>query len=282
VIADFLSAWPLFRESFLALWLIALLLSVVGVFVVVRDQIFVGAAISQASALGIALGLCLGSEWSAEGSFWRSDLFLALVAVTFAIAAALGTARAAAVGRESHEAVTGFVFLLGSSGALLVIAHSPHGLDDVERLLSSSSFGATMHDVALLAIVAAASLLFVLTCRRELLLFALDQPTARALGVRRRLDALASAWLGLAIGVSLRSSGLLYSFGCLVLPALIAKSLCPATLPMLLVAPLVAVGASMAAALIGHAADFHPAHVTVALLCLLLAAAWAWRSVRHR
>jgi zinc/manganese transport system permease protein len=281
VIDSFLDSWPLFREAHLASWLIALLLGAVGVFVVVRDQIFVGAAIAQCSTLGIALGLCLGAHWGGEGSFWTSDPFLSLVAVAFAVAAALAIARGPAVGAESREAVTGFLFLLGSSGSLLLLAHSPHGLDDVERLVASSSIGATQRDVALLAALAAATLLFLATSRRALLLFAIDAPTARALGVRRRLDVAAAAWLGLALGVSLRAAGQLHSFGCLVLPALIAKSVCPATLPMFLVAPAIAAAAAVAASLLGHAADFNPSQLTVALLCALLAAAWGWRAARR-
>jgi ABC-type Mn2+/Zn2+ transport system permease subunit len=283
VITEFLDAWPLFRDTWVASWLLAALLAVVGVFVVVRDQVFVGAAIAQASTFGIALGLCLGSEWAAEGSFFRSDAFLSIAAVAFAVVAALVTAR---VGRgggegggstESHEAITGFVFLACSSAALLLIAHSPHGLDDVERLLASSGIGATVGDVVVLAILCAATLAFVFARRRELLLFAIDPATARALGVRRRSDVLASAWIGLALGLAMRVSGVLYSFGCLVLPALISKSLCPAALPMFLAAPLIALFASVAAAFLGHALDFNQAQLAVALLCAMLAGAWLRR-----
>lgn len=282
MIEAFRDAWMLFGDSWLAAWLVALLLSVIGVFVVVRDQIFVGAAIAQASTLGIALGLCLGSEWSSEGSFFRSDSFLSIVAVLFAVATALVTARGGATRFESHEAITGFIFLFGGSGALLVIAHSPHGLDDVQRLLASSGIGATRRDVVVLAVLCAATLAFVAWRRRELLLFAIDPATARALGVRRRSDLMAAAWLGLALGLSMRVSGMLYAFGCLVLPALIAKSLCRAALPMFVAAPLIAVLASMAAAWLGHAGDFNQAQVAVALLCGLLAAAWGGRALRGR
>ena len=285
MIDAFIDSWPLFREIWLAAWLVALLLSLVGVFVVVRDQIFVGAAIAQASTLGISLGLCLGSEWSAEGSFFRFDAFLSMVAVGFAVIAALVTARGSGGGStgrpaDSREAITGFVFLLGGSGSLLIIAHSPHGLDDVQRLLASSGIGATSGDVAVLTVLCAATLLFVFARRRALLLFAIDSTTACVLGVRRSTDALAAAWLGLVLGVAMRTSGMLYSFGCLVLPALVAKNLCRASLPMFFAAPLIAVITSMAAAVIGNACDFNQAQLSVALLCGLLAAAWGLRAAR--
>ena len=49
---------------------------------------------------------------------------------------------------------------------------------------------------------------------------------AAAVGMNLKLWGLiTSAWLGLAVGLAIRVSGMLYTFGCLVLPALIAKSL---------------------------------------------------------
>ena len=58
---SFLASWRLFRYSYLVGWLVGLLLSLVGVIVVARDQVFIGAAVSQASTLGIALALCASS-----------------------------------------------------------------------------------------------------------------------------------------------------------------------------------------------------------------------------
>ncbi|MBM4015566.1 MAG: iron chelate uptake ABC transporter family permease subunit [Planctomycetes bacterium] len=286
MIRGFLDAWPLFGDSWLSLWLIALQLAAVGVFLVVRDRIFVGAAVAQSATFGIAVALCLGSEWSADGSFWRGDRFLALVAGAFAVGASLliarGGGRTAGRRGAGSEAVAGFVFLAGSSGALLVIAHSPHGVDDVERLFAASGLGAAATDVALFGALAVLTLGLVVWRRRQLLLLALDPVTAAALGVDRRLELLLAAWLGLLLGQSMRLSGLLYAFGCLVLPGLIARAACPALLPMVIVAPLVGVAASVGGALVGQAGDFNQAPATVGLLCVVLAATWGVRALRRR
>ena len=75
-------------------------LSLVGVLVVARDQIFIGVAVSQASTLGIALGLGLGNVPGAERWTWlESEGVLALMAVVFAVLAALVTARGGGIGR---------------------------------------------------------------------------------------------------------------------------------------------------------------------------------------
>ncbi len=59
MIESFLASWDLFRDTYLVGWLLAVLLSLLGVFVVARDQVFLGAAVTQASTLGVALALAL-------------------------------------------------------------------------------------------------------------------------------------------------------------------------------------------------------------------------------
>lgn len=282
MIENFLSSWPLFHNTYLAGWLIALLLSLVGILVVARDQIFIGAAVSQASTFGIALAMRVGAE-AAVGLAWlHSDAFLSVMAVVFSIAAALITTRGGETGGESHEAITGWVFLTSASLAVLVVSQSPHGLEEIHRLLSSSLIGATEGDVFLFGIFSAATLLSVWRLRRPLLLFAMDPAMAQAVGINIRLWGwMISAWLGLAIGLSIRSSGMIYAFGCLVLPALVAKNLCREVSPMFWVAPIVAVAAGVVGFMLAHHYDHPPGQMTVALLSLLLAAAWGVRRLRR-
>ncbi|PWB79274.1 MAG: hypothetical protein C3F08_07135, partial [Candidatus Methylomirabilota bacterium] len=127
MIGEFVASWPLFQNTYLVGWLIGLLLSLVGVLAVARDQIFVGAAMSQASTLGIALAMWIGIWVAPETLPWlHSDEFLSAMAVTFSLIAALITGGWAELNRESHEAITGWVFLLSTSLSILIVSHSPH------------------------------------------------------------------------------------------------------------------------------------------------------------
>jgi ABC-type Mn2+/Zn2+ transport system permease subunit len=272
VIADFLSSWALFQDTYLAGWLIGLLLALVGVLVVARNQIFIGAAVSQASTLGIALGMVLGDRLAAGGLAWfGSDAFLSVAAVAFSVLAAVLIARGDAAGGESHEALTGWIFLFSASAAILVVAKSPHGLEEIHRLLASSIIGATRTDVWVFGGFAALTALLLLRLHRRLLLFTMDPPMAAAVGMRvAAWSAAVSVWLGLAVGLSIRCAGLLYAFGCLVLPALVARNLCREVRPMFLVAPAVAVAAGAAGFVIANHWDYPPGQMTVALLCVLL------------
>lgn len=284
MIHDFLASWTLFQNAYLAGWLIGLLLSVIGVFVVARDQIFLGAAITQASTFGIAVGMWIPTVVAGEMFPWlRSDGFLAFMAVIFSIMAALVTAGTSEAGGESREGITGWVFLISASLSILLVAHSPHGLQEIHRILSSSIIGASTADVWAFGALAGLTLACAGACQRRLLLLALDPAMAEAVGMRAsRWGVALAAWLGLTVGLALRSSGMLYTFGCLVLPALCAKNVCREVRSMFLVAPLIALGASVVGFVVAHHYDFPPAQMAVALLGLVLVLAWACRWLRNR
>jgi ABC-type Mn2+/Zn2+ transport system permease subunit len=285
MITDFLASWDLFYKSYLVGWLIAFQLSLIGVLVVARDQIFISMAMSQASTLGIALALWLSGLSVLQNVHWlQSDATLSLMAIVFSVGAALITARAAAAGRETPEAVTGWVFLLSVSGSILIVSHTPRGLDEIYRLLSSTIIGATNTDIALFGTLAVATALLLLANYRRLVLFAIDPPMAAALGMRVTWwAAMTYAWLGLAVGLSIRVAGVYYALACLVLPALAAKNLCHEVRTMFLVAPIIAVTSGVIGFVLADRYDYPPAQVAIALLCLVLACAWLYRRfARHQ
>ena len=283
MIGDFLESWALFQTTYLAGWLIAALLALVGVWVVARNQIFLGVAVAQASTLGIAGALWLGGLGAASGLAWlRSDLFAAGLAVAASMATALLTAREATPGRESPEAVTGWAYLLAASLPVLLLAGSPHGLEEVHRLIFSTILGASREDLWVFSALAVVTGVLVLRLHPKLLLFALDPGMAAASGMRRaRWNAAVALWLGLAVGLSIRVSGTLYTFGCLVLPALIAKNASREIRPLLALAPAIALAAAVMGFVLAHAFDVPPAHATVSLLCAGLLLSWTRRRPSH-
>ncbi len=283
MILEFIESWDLFHNVYLTGWLIGLLLSLVGVVVVARDQIFLSAAVSQASTLGIALGLWVGNTFgSVQGLWLRADSFLSFMAVILAVIAALLTTRSDGKGRESAEAITGWVFLFSASLAILILAHSPHGLDEIHRLLSSSIIGATVGDVITFGVLLVATALLIVAAYRRILLFTLDPVLAVAVGMKLQYWRMGTAiWLGLAVGLSMRASGMLYTFGCLVLPALVAKNLSREIRTVFLLSPVIVVVTGAIGFVLANHYDYPPAQMAVVLLCLALALAWTLRWLRH-
>ncbi len=282
MIVDFVDSWSLFREAYLVGWLIAVLLSVQGIIVVARDQIFIGAAVSQAAALGISLGMVIGSSLSDTPiDPLHAHTSLSVAAIAAAIAAAWITTGPPKL--ASFEAITGWVFLASSSFSILLLAHSPHGLEEIHHLLSSSIIGATPEDVWLFGAITALTIGIAAWQRDALTLFMMDPPVAAALGLPVRLwSRLFAITLGISIGLAMRSSGLLFTFGSLVLPALIATQLCRESRPLFLVAPVIALITTVAGFIVANRFDFPPAQMAVAAQSALLAVVWGFRLRKSR
>lgn len=286
MIEEFLSSWPLFQDAYLAGWLIALLLAIVGVLVVARDQIFLGAAVSQASTLGIAAALGLGAiqgDALAAEVEWIHEAGPFFMAIAFSIMAALIIGHTGVVGRDSYEAVTGWIFLISASLSIIVVWSSPHGIEEVHSLLFSEIIGVTRLDLYGFSSLAVVTIVAVALHYRRLLLLIIDPEMASAVGMKVGRWGLAiSAWLGLAIGLSIHASGLLYTFGCLVLPGLIAKNLTRNVAPMFIVAPIIALVTTTTGFIFAHSYELPLAQLSVALMSVALACVWIAKRLTQR
>jgi ABC-type Mn2+/Zn2+ transport system permease subunit len=282
LIESFLDSWALFHNAFLAGFGIAVVLGILGIVVVARDQIFVGVAMSQASMLGISLSMWTGAALAGGTFAWvGSENVSALWAVAFSIACALASARAEARGGETHEAITGFVFLSAASLSILILAHSPQGVEEIHRLVASTLIGARERDVAVFAAMAGMAVLAAVFLSRPIMLYAMDPAMAAAVGLPVRFMSFVFAViLGIGVGLSIRVSGMLYTFGCLVLPAMAAKGFCGEVRQMFWVAPAIGLSSAVFAFVIANHWDYPPAQMTVAVLALVVVLAWIARFAR--
>jgi ABC-type Mn2+/Zn2+ transport system permease subunit len=197
--------------------------------------------------------------------------------------AALATVRAGRGHGGSHEARTGWVFLAAGSLGILLVAHSPHGVEEMHRLLASSMVGATRRDLLVIAGLGLVTLGLLARLAAPLLLVSLDAAMAAAVGLRVRVwEGLAACWLGLVMGLAIPAVGVLYAFGCLVLPALAARGICREMRPLFLLAPAIALVAAIVSCVLAHHWDFPPAQLTVAMLCGLALVGPAVGRVRAR
>jgi len=279
VIGAFIASWPLFVDAYVAGWLIALLLGLLGIVVVTRDQIFLGAAVSQASVLGIAVAVVAGDlAGRATGCTWCTDDWTHTIAGgLFAVGGALLTVTVP-LRRETHESLTGWVYLAAGTFAVLLLARSPHGMDEVNRLLASTIIGAARGDVVIFTVFVAAVAAAALRFHAPLRLVLMDPEMANAVGLDvARWNRVIAVVLGLALGLAIHVAGVVYSFGCLVLPAIVAKHVCREVRQMLWVSPLVALAASVVGFVLANDLDLPPGQAAVAVLCAAVAGAWLLR-----
>ena len=281
MIEMFIDSWDLFAEAYITGWLVAALLGLMGVLVVARNQIFITAAITQTSMFGIGVAM-----WITMTSFghWLEphlSLLIYIHAIAFSIAAALITIRVRAA--SSREAITGWLYLAATAIMLVSLYHTPVGLREIRVRLSSSIIGSETIDIAVFAALLVISAGVVARSRQSLMLLSMDPVMAGAVGLPvRRWETGIALWFGLVIGVAIQSAGVLYTFGCLVLPTLVARNLCRRGGSIFWVAPLIATGTAVLAFIPAVYYDFPPAQMATVFLCLEVPIAWLGRKLTER
>jgi ABC-type Mn2+/Zn2+ transport system permease subunit len=267
-VVDLLADFALFRDPWLTALASAVVLAWLGLPMVARDQIFAGAAVAEAAVLGVVVGMVNGQD---------AGVSLAL-GTAFAVAANALCARAFADPHRSGEATAGTIFLIGISLSVLLLTHDPHGTHRMQgMLLSGTLIGADAVDACL----AGGAVVFVgvvLALRRDtILLLVADPAHADAVGVRTRTWSHAIGLVtGLCIAHSVRTAGLPFTLGMLVLPALAAGHLVPTLRATVVVAPLLAALAAGIGIVVSHGHDLPPGQTIVAVAAALtLLAAYA-------
>ena len=268
--------WTLFGDAMLVGGVLATVLPCFGVLLVLRQQVFVAAAIGQAATFGFAAALACGLG-HAHGGDAHGRGFVVGAGAAAAIATAIAALRAMSVRQSTLEARSAWVFLFGGSAAMVLLNDVPHGPQAVQRLFLSSLLTVAPYDVGL--VLAGAALLVVAAAplRRRLLLWAIDPWTAAAHGAQLwRYDLLVGAVLGAWFAYAIAATGLVFTFGAAVLPVLAARSLAGSRRAVLMLAPLLGGLGLVVAFAVAHRCDLPPGQVftavqgAFALLCRLL------------
>lgn len=257
MIRDLLDSWELFARAYATGWIAAALLAFLGVYLVARDQVFLGAVLGQAAACGVAVAGALGVAVLPCG-------------VGFALATVLLAVGPGARRRPGGTALGAWFAVLGA-GAIVAASKNPHGKEEIEHLLTSSLLGASGEHVWTLAALAVVALPAGFAMRGRILLCVLDPDCAHAQGLRPGLvlGLLAVGW-AVGAGVAIHAAGLLFAFGMLVLPAMLARRVCRSARATLLVAPAAALLATTVAYVLALGWDLPPGPLAVVVLGVAL------------
>ncbi|MBI4510487.1 MAG: metal ABC transporter permease [Deltaproteobacteria bacterium] len=228
---SFLAAYDFWRDSVLAVLLAGALCGYLGVHVLQRRVVFVGAALTQVSGVGVALAFWLSSfgvipdPHEAGTSFWLSPQFFSLIA---AVGGALLFSFPVGGRRVAPDTVVGLGWVISSALLLLIlsskrIVQEAHEVDD---LLYGSAVLVDIGQVKILLGVVIAVLAVHLVFFKELLFVSYDEEMAQALGYRTRAwDMLLYATFGVGISFAVRTVGALPAFAFLIIPAASAQLL---------------------------------------------------------
>ena len=276
--ADTLSTILLFKDALFGALVMALACSVLGVYVVLRRIVFVGAALAQLSSAGIALGLFLYGL-GIGGELTHHPVAMALI-VTIAGAMFFGLGGGGRAG-VPPDAVIGVTYAVAAAAGILLIAKAKTG-EAHDIFLQGNILGITRLDTMILLAVAVPVLLVHAVFYKEFLFVSFDRETARTLGYNVRFwNLLLYFTLGVVIAYAMQFAGVMLVFNFLVLPAvtgiLLARSMAGIFT--------VAVASALCAALLGFSLSVPfdlpsgPAIVAVSGAIALLS--WLVRSLRR-
>jgi zinc transport system permease protein len=215
----FLAAWDLFRDPLLCAVAAGTVLGFLGVYVVLRRMVFVSAAVTQSSALGVALAF-----------FAEIHLGMHVDPVVGALALSLAATLLLSVDprgfRLPRESLLGFAFALTGGATILLEDRISQEAHDIHSILFGSAVLVRPQDLAAVAVVGALVLLLHVLWFRGLVFASFDPEAARVQGIPVRfLNAFLLASVGAMVGVSARALGALPVFALGTLPAVTALAL---------------------------------------------------------
>ena len=296
---EFKLSYETFPEIYQSGFLIAIMLSIAGVLIVARNQIFIGAAITQTSTFGISIALSiLGLEAMSDSTGQaRQDLILrySVIAATICTVWAfvdksvflgilqklkIPTSPSKESAGKSKEDITGWLFLLASAGAIVLVSNTPLGMEEVKKLTFSSIIGADSGDVNLLKWLLTIEIILLIPFLNKIVLTFTDRNYALSLKIPAALiEAIFAILMGFILGATLKTSGTLYSFGCLILPVLIAANLSKNTRILFLLSPIIGLSAAILGFALGGFYNIPQAQLSIFILCLMLPFALIYKTL---
>ncbi len=217
----FFESWQLWREPLLVAGLAALLCAYVGVYIVLRRVVFVSAALSQMSGVGVAAAFFITSVVGIEPHrapwylhpLWFAFGFAAVGAALFSLHL---TRR-----RLAAETVVGLGYLIAGAAMILVL-NSPRVLQEaheVNDLLYGNAVAVPPEQIWIMLATTSGVLILHGALSKDFIFVSFDEEMARTLGYRSWIwNLILFETFALAVSVSTRAIGALPVFGFMVLP----------------------------------------------------------------
>lgn len=198
---------PFMQTALIGGLIVGAVCAYLGVQVVLRRIVFVGAALAQVSSAGVGLALYMG---------WNPSLISLLLTVGGVAAFSIKTKDRS----TTQESLIGVGYAVASALAVLFVAKSAQGESHLLDVLSGNILTITPAQVWFMAGAGAACIATMTLFGKQFLFAMFDPETAQAAGIRVALWDLAFfLMLGVVISLAIRLAGTLLVFAFLVVPA---------------------------------------------------------------
>lgn len=224
-LVEIISPGFILRESLIGSVLVGCLCPLVGVYFVLRRMIFLGVALPQLSAAGIALAFLVYRMFVGQHQhFMPSERWLAMSGSLSSTLVGLLILAAFARHRETVEARIGVTYAIAAAATILFLALDPAAEAHMVNLLKGDILATTGPSLTLMGGVFGAIGLLLLAFRKEFLLVSFDRDLAVVFGKHAGLwDSLLYLMIGITISLGVMTAGPMVTFGFLVIPPLTAR-----------------------------------------------------------
>ena len=223
---EMLSPSFLLRDALVGSVLVGAVCPLVGVYFVLRRMIFLGVALPQLSAAGIAFAfLAYRTVVGPHQHFEVGERVLAMLGSSaFTLGGILVLAAFERRGRDTVEARIGATYGIAGALTILFLAADPLGEAQMVNLLKGDLLATTGTGLTTLTIVFAVVVAVLFAFRKEFLLVSFDRDLAIVFGKRAGLwDTLLYFVSGVTISFGVMTAGPIVTFGFLVIPPLTAR-----------------------------------------------------------
>ena len=220
-LAEILSPSFLLHDALVASILVGLVCPLVGVYFVLRRMIFLGVALPQVSAAGIACAfLVYNLTVGPHETVAVSEHLLAIAgSLVFTLVTTVVLAVLERRGHEKTEMRIGTTYAVAAAATILLLSKDPHGDAQMVSMLKGDILATTGTSLAWMTWILGAVVLALFAFRKELLLVSFDRDLAVVFGKRATLwDVVLYLLIGIVISLGVMSAGPMATFGFLVIP----------------------------------------------------------------
>lgn len=218
---EFIGSYFLWRDPMIVGAVSGAICGFLGVYVVLRRIVFVGAMLSQVSSFGVALAFYL--QGFSALSLFQSLIDPFALSLVMTGAAALFFALNRFFFRISQEGVIGFGYLLASGIVVIIADRITHEAHDIADILFGSAVVVDPKEVYIVPAVAIVAILIHWIFFKDFIFVSFDPETARLFKYPVRiLNTVLLLTVGVVIAVTTRALGALPVFALAVLPPITA------------------------------------------------------------
>lgn len=257
---------PFMRTALAVSLLAGTSVSVIGAFVLVRRQVFVGLVASQLAALGAVLGVLLGLHAGAHG------VALAVVAGGMFLVARLSRSQ-----RVPEESWLAMLYILGAGSAVMLLSKSPQGEAHTMGVFFGNVLALGTHDVWESIVLFALTTALVGPWSHKWIWISYDPLSARVAGLKVVLwNLLFWGLFAASMTLAIHLFGVLLAFAYLVLPAAAGLLICRKMGMLFVAVPVVSAGATVVGFYLSFLWDMPTGPFVASLLALICFAARLW------